>query len=276
MSGDLVHIDQQEEQALIEVLQTSLYPGAALQSVKMVMGYCKATGLDPMQKPVHIVPMWDKNTRQMRDVVMPGIGLYRIQAARTGEHVGTDEPVFGPLIELTLDGQTFTVPEWCSVTVYRMKNGVRAPFIATEYWVENYAPAGKDSVAPNAMWKKRARGQLSKCAEAQALRKGFPEVGSAPTAEEMEGKSIGVEVDITPRPMREDPVAIAQSSATPIDTEEREKLIADMDAVADNGTWALEEAWTKLTKEQRKTHGGLSKATKDRAKRADEFLASNE
>lgn len=38
------------------------------------------------------------------------------------------------------------------------------------------------------MWLKRAYAQLAKCAEAQALRKAFPEVGSAPTADEMEGK----------------------------------------------------------------------------------------
>jgi phage recombination protein Bet len=188
----------QTEEELIRVLQNSLYPGAQIGSVQMVLGYCQAAGLDPMQKPVHIVPMWDKNSRSMRDVVMPGISLYRTQAARTGEHVGTDEPVFGPMVELQVTGGAVTVPEWCSVTVWRMKAGVRCAFVATEYWAENYAVAGKDTTAPNTMWKKRSRGQIAKCAEAQALRKGFPEVGSAPTAEEMEGKSIGAEIDITP------------------------------------------------------------------------------
>lgn len=190
----------QTEEELIRVLQNSLYPGAQIGSVQMVLGYCHAAGLDPMQKPVHIVPMWDKNSRSMRDVVMPGISLYRTQAARTGEHVGTDEPVFGPMVSLDVTGGTVTVPEWCSVTVWRMKAGVRCAFVATEYWAENYAVAGKDTTAPNTMWKKRMRGQIAKCAEAQALRKGFPEVGSAPTAEEMEGKSIGAEIDITPQP----------------------------------------------------------------------------
>ncbi len=65
------------EPELIDVLQSSLYPGANASSIKMVMGYCRAAGLDPMQKPVHIVPMWDKNTKSMRDVVMPGVNLYR-------------------------------------------------------------------------------------------------------------------------------------------------------------------------------------------------------
>ena len=40
------------------------------------------------------------------------------------------------------------------------------------------------------MWRKRPRGQLEKCAEAQALRKAFPERAGGPTAEEMAGKVI--------------------------------------------------------------------------------------
>jgi len=181
---------QMDEQELMEVLQSSLYPGASPASIKMVLGYCKASGLDPMRKPVHIVPMWDSKAKQMRDVTMPGIGLYRTDAARTGEHVGTDDPVFGPMVEYELSGSKVTVPEWCKVTVYRLKNGMKCAFTATEYWIENYATAGKDSAAPNTMWKKRGRGQLAKCAEAQALRKAFPEVGSQPTADEMEGKTL--------------------------------------------------------------------------------------
>jgi hypothetical protein len=71
-----------QEGELLEVLQSSLYPGAKPESIKLVLGYCKAAGLDPMQKPVHIVPMWDGKAKQMRDVVMPGVNLYRTQASR--------------------------------------------------------------------------------------------------------------------------------------------------------------------------------------------------
>lgn len=171
---------------LIPVLQASLYLGAKPESIKLVLGYCRAAGLDPMQKPVHLVPMnvkkpgGGRDEYEWRDVVMPGIGLYRVQAARTGELAGIDEPQFGPM--QTRFGIEY--PEFCKVTVYRMIGGQRVPFTACEFWVENYATQKRDTEAPNAMWKRRPRGQIAKCAEAQALRKAFPELGSQPTADE--------------------------------------------------------------------------------------------
>jgi phage recombination protein Bet len=181
-----------QEDELIQVLQSSLYPGAALASIKLVIGYCKAAGLDPMQKPVHIVPMWDSKAKQMRDVIMPGVGLYRTQAARAG-CAGVTEPEYGPDVSETIGGQKITFPQWCRVTVKRRQpSGDVDEFTAREFWIENYAVKGgaEKSIAPNAMWTKRPYGQLAKCAEAQALRKAFPENGSQPAAEEMEGKAI--------------------------------------------------------------------------------------
>jgi phage recombination protein Bet len=181
------------------VLQSSLYPGANVNSVRMVLGYCKAAGLDPMQKPVHIVPMWDSKAGNMRDVVMPGIGLYRTQAMRSGECAGITEPEYGPDVTQAIGGQTITFPAWCRVTVKRrLPSGEIADFTAKEFWLENYAIKGgkEKSVAPNAMWTKRPYGQLAKCAEAQALRRAFPELGSQPTSDE----SIIDPSDIAPRP----------------------------------------------------------------------------
>lgn len=195
---------QMPEAELMQVLQSSLYPGASISSIKMVLGYCRASGLDPMQKPVHIVPMWDGKAKQMRDVVMPGIGRYRTQAARTGEHAGISEPVFGPDVTDKIGGQQITYPQWCLVTVKRrLPSGEIAEFPAKEFWLENYAVKGgqEKSVAPNAMWTKRPYGQIAKCAEAQALRKAFPEVGAEATAEEMDGKQFddftGTTIDAT-------------------------------------------------------------------------------
>ena len=181
------------EPELLKVLGASLYPGASPDSIKLVLGYCKAAGLDPMQKPVHIVPMWDSKSGGMRDVVMPGVNLYRTQAMRGGECAGVSEPEFGPDVTERIGGQEITYPVWCRVTVKRrLPTGEIADFTAREFWRENYAVKGgkEKSIAPNAMWTKRPYGQVAKCAEAQALRKAFPEIASQPTAEEMEGKAL--------------------------------------------------------------------------------------
>lgn len=187
---------QMNETELLTVLQSSLYPGAAVESIKMVLGYCRASGLDPMQKPVHIVPMWDSKAGSMRDVVMPGIGMYRTQAARSGVYAGITEPEYGPDVTEKLGGVDTTYPQWCRVTVKRkMADGSVADFTAVERWKENYAIKGgkEKSIAPNAMWSKRPYAQIAKCAQAQALRMAFPEIGAQPTADEMEGKTLAAE-----------------------------------------------------------------------------------
>lgn len=183
----------QNDDQLVEVLGASLYPTGSANSIKLVLSYCRAAGLDPMQKPVHIVPMWNGRLKCMQDVIMPGIGLYRTQANRTGQFAGMSEPEFGPMVTAKIDKVEVTYPEWCKVTVRRqLASGHVGEFTAVEYWLENYAVKGgaEKSTAPNAMWAKRPRGQLAKCAQAQALRAAFPELGALPTAEEMEGKPI--------------------------------------------------------------------------------------
>ena len=184
---------------MIRVLGNSLYPGAAPESIELVLSYCEAAGLDPMQKPVHIVPMWDSKAKRMRDVIMPGVNLYRTQAARSNAFAGMSEPEYGPVINANIGGVQIAYPEWARVTVQRrLATGELATFTGLEYWIENYAAKGgqEKSIAPNAMWQKRPRGQIAKCAAAQALRIAFPELASPPTADEMEGKPLEAGGDV--------------------------------------------------------------------------------
>lgn len=204
----------------LAAIESSLYPGAKPESIKLVIANCRAQVLDPMTKPFHIVPMQVRQRRRngegseyvWRDVVMPGIELYRIKAARTGAYAGLDPAQWGDDITETLGGEEklewdedqrrkvakgrwetvqITYPEWCEVTVYRIVQGVRCAFPSGRvYWKETYATAGRGTSLPNEMWRKRTRGQLEKCAEALALRRGFPEIGAMPTVEEMIGKVL--------------------------------------------------------------------------------------
>jgi phage recombination protein Bet len=138
-----------------------------------------------------------------RDVIMPGIELYRIKADRTGQYLGLSEPTFGP--EQVIAGVKY--PQWCKITARRLVGNRTAEFPATVQWLETYATEGKDdqgndSIAPNRMWRKRPYGQLEKCAEALALRRAFPELGAVPTADEMAGKAIEGDTVEQPAPIQ--------------------------------------------------------------------------
>lgn len=178
----------------------NLYPTGQNESIVMVYEYTKVRGLDPLKKPVHIVPMSQKQPNGqyvMVDVIMPGIQELRTTAARTREFAGVDPPKFGkfelfpvkskgPKNEQEQAG-TIEAPDFCEVTVYRLVAGKKYAFTHIEYFDEAVARNNYGEI--NAMWLKRPRGQLAKCAEAGALRKAFPEeLGGEYSADEMIGR----------------------------------------------------------------------------------------
>ncbi len=170
-------------------LKGALYPGKSDQMVLLAFDYCRARGLDPIKKPVHIVKTWDPDQGGMVETIWEGINSHRVTASRTGVYAGQDEAECGPEVTRALGSAHVTFPEWCRVTVYRMVGGQRCPFTGLIWWLETYSR--KKDGTPTAQWVKRPRGQASKCAEAEALRKAFPEeLGGRPTAEEMEGREF--------------------------------------------------------------------------------------
>ena len=183
------------------VLRDAIFPSAESdEAVCMAVDYCKARGLDIFKKPVHIVPIWDKKKGRLVETVWPGIAELRTTAARTGDYAGKDAPEWGPDKTQQFDSNvTVTFPEWCRVTVHKIVHGHRVGYTGEVYWIETYASKGKANT-PNEMWRKRARGQLAKCAEAEALRAAFPEeIGGEHSAEEMEGQETLIDVT-PPRP----------------------------------------------------------------------------
>jgi phage recombination protein Bet len=254
MSKETQIVTAQSERELITTLQNSLYPGAKPESVALVLSYCKAAGLDPMQKPVHIVPMWDKTINGMRDVIMPGVNLYRTQASRTEQCAGVSEPEYGPTKTENIGGKTLEYPEWCRVICKRLlPNGTVAEFPALERWKENYATDSKNSIAPNAMWTRRPFAQLAKCAEAQALRRAFPEFAAAYTADEMEGRALQPDEAPPPPPPGQDVQALIDSGRD----------------AAMNGMKAYQAFFAGLSKDGRKALAPYHDANKTAAAAAD-------
>lgn len=176
------------------VLTDAIFPGAeSPASVLLALAYCKSRGLDPLKRPVHIVPVWDSKRKRMVETLWPGIGELRTTAARTGQFAGRDDTAFGPDATEVFgpddDGAKIelTYPSWAQVTVYRLVGGQRCAFVGPKvWWKEAYATRKSKSDVPNSMWQDRPRGQLDKCAEAAALRAAFPEeIGGDLAAEEI-------------------------------------------------------------------------------------------
>jgi phage recombination protein Bet len=183
------------------VLKGTIFPGASDDMALAAWDYCKARNLDPIKKPVHIVTTYrdGKNV----ETIWEGIASLRTTAMRTGEYAGKDSAEFGPEVTTKVGTENVTFLEWCQVTVYRLVGGQRCPFPGPKVFFKEAVTTKKGGV-PNAMWTKRPRGQLEKCAEAAALRSAFPEeIGGLVSAEEIDGKEMQ---DITPtaRPERGD------------------------------------------------------------------------
>jgi hypothetical protein len=140
-----------------------------------------------------------------------------------------------------------TYPAWAEVTVYRLVNGVRCAFTETVFWEETYARMAGGEV-PTAMWIKRPRGQLLKCAKAASLRAAFPEEASY-TAEEMAGKTVEPEdvvairetVPSPPTPAVPEPEPAPEPPTTALDAAFKQKVAKLVERAAGAGAWAQAE-----------------------------------
>lgn len=189
-------IEKAEWKALVE----AVFPLAtSVDSVVLALSYCKARNLDPFKRNIHIVPIWNKQLNRMVDTVWPGIGELRTTAFRTRQYAGRGETVYGPDITKKVGTVELTFPEWAQVTVNRLVEDKVVSFTGPRvYWMETYAQVGRNDVSPNAMWARRTRGQLEKCAEAAALRAAFPEeLGNEYTSDEVGQMQYGDAISTT-------------------------------------------------------------------------------
>jgi phage recombination protein Bet len=146
---------------------------------------CVRTGLDPFARQIYMIGRNTKNPRtqqwETKYTIQTGIDGYRLIAARTGDHMGTDDATYS---KDPLTGELVA-----TVTVYKFVHGKRVPYTSSARWGA-YVQMMKDKQTgkqvPNGMWAQRGPEQLAKCAEALALRKAFPQdLSGIYTAEEM-------------------------------------------------------------------------------------------
>ncbi len=157
----------------VDLVKRTVARGATDDELALYLHDCQRRGVHPLDRMLHFCIREERATGERRYSPMTSIDLFRSQAADTSEHAGTDDAVY------VTESDT-KYPQSATVTVYRLKGGLRCPFTATARWFE-YKPASKDF-----MWQKMPYTMLAKCAEALALRKAFPkELGGLYTHDEM-------------------------------------------------------------------------------------------
>ncbi len=142
-----------------ELIKNTVCAGATEDEMKLHFFNCARRGVHPLDKLIHfIVHTTQRDGRVYTPVT--SIDFFRKQAESSGCYAGSDDAVIAKP-----DGGTWTA----TVTVWKIVKGTRCPFTATARWNEYCPKPPKDM-----MWKKMPHTMLAKCAEALALRKGFP------------------------------------------------------------------------------------------------------
>jgi phage recombination protein Bet len=180
----------------IELLKRTVAKGVTDDEFALFLWVARKHKLDPLTRQLHCVKRWsNKHHEEERPAegggtfkvwvggfqmtIQMGIDGYRSLAGRDHKDFGgCDEPEYVMSENKTPAGKP--IPEKATIRLW--KKGLEHPVIGVAYWDE-FAPADlNDSQA--FMWKKMPRHMLAKCAEALAIRKGYPELSDIYTDEE--------------------------------------------------------------------------------------------
>jgi hypothetical protein len=153
----------------LDLLRRTLAEGATDDELRLHIFNCQRLGVHPLDGLIHFTKRGGKY------VPVTSINYLRSRADETGLHMGTSRPDYSG-VEGAEDFE-------CCIVVFKQVQGQRCEFYGIARFDE-FVPADEKS---GHMWRKMPRNQLAKCAEAQGLRKAFPQqLNGLYIAEELE------------------------------------------------------------------------------------------
>jgi phage recombination protein Bet len=179
-------------QEQVDLIKRTIAPSASNDELQLFLQAAKSRGLDPFKRQIYLVPRKAKVNGQWVEKQSPECSIdgYRLIAERTGKYAGQLGPQWcgedAEWKDVWLDKKP---PRAARVGV------LRADFKGAMWGIarwDSYCPIYNGQ--PSAMWKKMPDLMLAKCAEANGLRRAFPEeLAGIYTSEEMG------QADTTPR-----------------------------------------------------------------------------
>ena len=205
----------------LDLVRRTIAKDCNAQEFDMFIEVCRRVGLDPFRKQIYCNIYNKDNPDKRQMVLITGIDGFRAVANRNGNYrPDEDEAEIVTDPELIDEASNPLGIERAVVSVYKQDNKgdwhrIRATARWTEFapideeveWVDTgevWADSGKpkkerrptgvyrlDPKNPNSFWRRMPHLMLAKCAEAQALRRGWPEdLAAIYTPEEMHHADI--------------------------------------------------------------------------------------
>jgi phage recombination protein Bet len=144
---------------------------------------CKAVRLDPIRRQIYCFIMSKNDPKKRQMTIVTSIGGYRAIAERTGNYrPGRVETTLGEKKDPACNPVGIS---HATATVYKYVHGEWHEVVETAYWSEfaplkeiweDDKPSGKFQLDPRKdNWRRMPRVMIEKCAEAKALRRGWPD-----------------------------------------------------------------------------------------------------
>lgn len=177
----------------VSLIQRTICKGSTPDELKLFLGQCQRTGLDPFSKQIHAVKRWDGKAQREVMAIQVGVDGFRLVAERTEQTDGQEGPFW-----CDVDGQWSDVwvhntpPMAAKVIVYR--KGQSRGYTGIAHWNE-YHQTTRDG-AVTTMWARMPALMLAKCAECLALRKAFPQELSGLYSPEEMAQSTTVDAEV--------------------------------------------------------------------------------